>query len=96
MDNLAKRMNDNPKDCFLIVGDFNMPGFTLKKSGNNGGKLRSLQDLCDDFDLRQYNRGKNHNDVTLDLVLCNKKISCRKTKGIVQEDDHHPAFDIEL
>lgn len=97
IDNVRKRMKDNPKDCFLIVGDFNMPDFTAKKTlGNEGGKLRQLQDLCDDFNLRQYNRGKNFNGRTLDLVLCNKKVSVRKISGLVRQDDHHPSFDIQL
>lgn len=96
INNVAKRMKDNPGDYFLIVGDFNMPKFTLNKAGKNGGKLKILQDFCEEFELKQFNRGKNQNDVTLDLVLCNKKISCRKTRGLVKEDDHHPAFEIEL
>lgn len=83
--NAEKRMKENPNDYFMIVGDFNIPNFSTSAPSNRGGKLRLLQDFIDEYELKQYNRGKNFNGRSLDLVFCNKKISCRKARGLVQE-----------
>lgn len=97
IDNVEKRMTDNKNDRFLIVGDFNMPDLTSsKKSARDGSKLKTLQDFIENFEMRQFNRGRNDNYRTLDLVLCNEIISVTKARGLVAEDVHHPAFEIKL
>lgn len=97
IENVSQRMNSNKSDRFLIVGDFNMPEFRdSNRIANNGSKLRTLQDFMHSFDMRQFNRGRNANDRTLDLVLCNKIVSVIKARGLVFEDEHHPAIQITL
>lgn len=97
IESVKKRMKDNENHRFLIVGDFNLKDFADRKdSAREGSKLKALQDFVKEYDMRQYNRGRNSNDYTLDLVLCSHKISVTKVRGLVTEDDHHPAFQIDL
>lgn len=76
----------------LILGDFNIPNFSLNVLNNHN---LLLQNFLNFFELKQFNSIKNKNNRILDLVIA--KNDCEVEKAIdvlLNEDLHHPALKI--
>nr|CAI5825566.1 unnamed protein product [Callosobruchus analis] len=81
---------------FVLVGDFNVPAFSLDQ---NDKKHRLLNDFAELCSIKQYNDILNQNGRLLDLIFSSVNCSSKRDDmPLVIEDRHHPAifFSISL
>nr|XP_026499894.1 uncharacterized protein LOC113403525 [Vanessa tameamea] len=95
----------NPKDIFLIVGDFNVPSAIWSPSSTSAelcenignSMVNAMSSFMSLNNFSQYNLVSNINNRQLDLVFSNS--NCRVMRcetPLVKEDLHHPTLDIML
>lgn len=93
-----------PNAQFVILGDFNLPCIEWVFDSNKCNALcyegRMANELINTLnltDLHQINSVKNAYNRTLDLVLTNvPTVKTKRTNGIVNEDQYHPALSLNL
>lgn len=96
-DNFNKRFKENPKELYLIAGDFNMSAYKdVKKDVEPTTKLTTMQHSMFICQQKQYNKIKNPNGDLLDLVFSNISLQVKRTKGLTREDFYHPCLKINF
>ena len=83
--------------CFVILGDFNLPSLTKTTSACK--KSNCFKDFINTVDAKQYNLIPNSNNSILDLILSNiesKLTVSRCDNPVVREDHHHPSLCVAL
>lgn len=99
---------NNPCDNIIVLGDFNVPDFSLYSQEENVScyefinpadkpkcdLLLNTLNLCN---LHQYSTIKNYINRTLDLVLSNTSVEVDKCDSpLINIDKHHPALTIDF
>lgn len=90
-----------PKAKFVLLGDFNLPSlnfspYTLPIICNSPIESYFIS-MLSLFHFNQFNLVRNHNNVTLDLVLSNIHLFVLNDPDpLLPIDKHHPALNISL
>lgn len=82
----------------VIIGDFNISKYAESLTSSAGDRsVRRLNNLCDLFDLKQYNYVVNDNGRLLDLLISSEVCSVERAEDVITaEDAHHPALYIKF
>lgn len=86
---------DNPNDKFVILGDFNVPGFVINYPGYgiSATKFNLLKDFINFSGFHQFNGILNNDNRLLDLILSNVDISVSLINdSLVNVDSCHPPL----
>ena len=99
IENATTKINENPNDNFIILGDFNVPSFSPIQPTPKSAKATLVDDLIDCSGLEPLNsiRSQAASNNLLDLVLSN---SCLKVElceePLLNIDEFHPPILISL
>lgn len=106
LNTLSDVVSNNPKDSFIILGDFNLseiswiqttPSAHYAASNYSTHVSNQFVDCMHFLDLSQYNSELNSSGHVLDLILSNLLISVEPNDDpLVPEDAHHKALSISV
>lgn len=104
IDNISYLVNLNdPSDAFIILGDYNVPGFSSVTSkstlpSTKVSKLRDMMDLCN-FEQFNSTRSATESNNLLDLIFCNRFLTSEASEDpLIKVDAFHPPvlMDFEM
>lgn len=103
IDNISSRVNSNPLDVFIILGDYNVPGLSSiaskpKSPNTKVLKIIHMMELCN---FEQYNstRSATESNNLLDLIFSNRFLSSEASDDpLTRVDAFHPPvlMDFEM
>lgn len=96
---VEKARTDNHDDCFILVGDFNLPTYIVPSGLNNSSSNETLlTNTLNYCGFNQYNNIVNHNNRILDLVFSNLQIEVSNANLPLQIriDKNHPPLSLEF
>ena len=95
IENATARVNENPDDDFIILGDFNVPSFSPIQALPKVAKAILVDDLIDCSGLEQLNTIRSHaaSKNLLDLVLSNSCLTIELCEEpLLNIDEFHPPI----
>ena len=101
-DKLSDIVTSHPNDCFIVLGDFNLPNVAwchsdvenaLTPTNIAGTSQTIFFDNINFCNLQQYNSITNVNSRLLDLIFSNNNIEVHECDiPLVEMDSHHPPL----
>lgn len=85
--------NTPNNENFVLLGDFNAPGFL---DGSKSGRSKSLEKLITVIGMPQTNQVHNVNDNMLDFVFTKLQCNVLPWQSLVRMDKHHPPLLLEI
>lgn len=106
LERVEKMVDNSEHETICLIGDYNLPSIEWVQHSHNDeiaatkcdGEIEAyFCDLLSFLNLSQHNCIHNHNNVILDLVLCNyDNVEVVRTEPLVPLDSNHPPMLITL